>query len=51
MTYTLTSDYEVEVPKELRESLSLKVGDEVEWVLTGNSATIVRVPDVDEKTP
>ena len=50
MTYTLTDTFEVEVPKELREKLGLKVGDEVEWVLTGTSARIVRAPKVDEQT-
>ena len=50
MTYTLTDTFEVEVPKELRENLGLTVGDEVEWILTGESARIVRVPKVDEQS-
>ena len=51
MTYTLTDTFEVEVPRELRDNLGLKVGDEVEWVLTEESARIVRVPKVDEQSP
>ena len=50
MTYTLTDSFEVELPKELREKLGLKAGDEVAWLVTGTSAKLVRVPTVEEMT-
>lgn len=48
MTYTLTDSFEVEIPKELREKLGLKAGDEVAWQVTGTSAKLVRVPTYEE---
>ena len=48
MTYTLTDSFEVELPKELREKLGLKAGDEVAWQVTGTSAKLVRVPTYEE---
>ncbi|MFN0106763.1 MAG: AbrB/MazE/SpoVT family DNA-binding domain-containing protein [Bryobacteraceae bacterium] len=49
MTHKLTLDFRVEIPQDLREHLGLKVGDKVDWILTGKSAKIVRVPNDDEK--
>ena len=48
MTYKLSSNFEVEVPKELRGKLGLNVGDEVAWIVTGTSAKLVRVPTYEE---
>ncbi|MFN0106762.1 MAG: AbrB/MazE/SpoVT family DNA-binding domain-containing protein [Bryobacteraceae bacterium] len=48
MTFKLTSDFKVEIPTELREKLGLKEGDEVTWVGHGRSASLLRVPTVEE---
>jgi|JI61114C2RNA_FD_contig_41_2012003_length_746_multi_4_in_0_out_0_2 bifunctional DNA-binding transcriptional regulator/antitoxin component of YhaV-PrlF toxin-antitoxin module len=48
MSLKLTPNFEVEIPKELRDQLGLQVGDEVAWVFEGKSAKLVRVPTIDE---
>jgi AbrB family looped-hinge helix DNA binding protein len=48
MTFTLTPQFEVTIPKEVRELMELQPGDEVAWIVAGKSVKLVRVPRVDE---
>ena len=48
MSVTVTSKFQIVIPKEIREQMGLKPGDKVAWVGSRKNKRLVRVPTIDE---
>ena len=48
MSVTVTSKFQIVIPKEIREQMGLKAGDKVAWVGSRKNKRLVRVPTIDE---
>lgn len=48
MSVIVSPDYEVEIPREIRESLGIRPGDKLEVRCSGAHIVLVPIPDVRE---
>ena len=48
MTVTVSSTYRVVIPKEAREAMKVKPGEELGVLMNGRTMTLVRIPTLDE---
>jgi AbrB family looped-hinge helix DNA binding protein len=49
MTVTLSSKYQIVIPKEIRELLKLRPGQKLAFIPSGGSVKLVRVPELEEQ--
>ena len=47
-TVTVSSKYQIVVPKEMREKLAIKPGTRLEFMVREDHAEVIRVPSVEE---